>query len=216
MHFCLQHYVLFTLLLTLHIIYLLHMLSTNHKCTQPCYFSLLLKLDAQKEKMGRNYLTRSSRLCVAPVAIPVVLWSLLVFRFIKSHLSLYRHYLCNNYTLYSWHLVIYEHFCLYVWNNWSWSCIRWVLGFDIKLGMTSCSAFRCFWHAKCRRTIFCARMGPLWIPQKVRWGMLHQTCVCIQWDFWFTLCIPVCLAHESSTQYFSCSGVTGTKWPSFC
>jgi hypothetical protein len=25
--------------LPLHIIYLLHLLSTNHKCTQPCYFS---------------------------------------------------------------------------------------------------------------------------------------------------------------------------------
>jgi hypothetical protein len=23
----------------LHIIYFLHLLSTNHKCTQPCYFS---------------------------------------------------------------------------------------------------------------------------------------------------------------------------------
>jgi hypothetical protein len=39
MHFCLQPYALFTLLLPLHIIYLLHLLSTNHKCTQPCYFS---------------------------------------------------------------------------------------------------------------------------------------------------------------------------------
>jgi hypothetical protein len=27
----------------------LHLLSTNHKCTQPCYFPLLLKLAAQKE-----------------------------------------------------------------------------------------------------------------------------------------------------------------------
>jgi hypothetical protein len=37
-HFCLQPYDLFTLVLPLHIIYLLHLLSTNHKCTQPCYF----------------------------------------------------------------------------------------------------------------------------------------------------------------------------------
>jgi hypothetical protein len=36
---------------TLHIIFFLHLLSTNHKCTQPCYFSLLLKHAAQKEKM---------------------------------------------------------------------------------------------------------------------------------------------------------------------
>jgi hypothetical protein len=45
------------LLTALYLIYLfisfilLHLLSTNHKCTQPCYFPLLLKLAAQKEKM---------------------------------------------------------------------------------------------------------------------------------------------------------------------
>jgi hypothetical protein len=50
-HFCLQSYALFTLLLPLHIIYLLHLLSINHKCAQPCYFSLLLKHVAQKEKI---------------------------------------------------------------------------------------------------------------------------------------------------------------------
>jgi hypothetical protein len=33
------------------IILFLHLLSTNHKCTQPCYFTLLLKLIAQKEKV---------------------------------------------------------------------------------------------------------------------------------------------------------------------
>jgi hypothetical protein len=38
MHFCLQPYALFALLLPLHIIYFLHLLSTNHKCTQPCDF----------------------------------------------------------------------------------------------------------------------------------------------------------------------------------
>jgi hypothetical protein len=37
-HFCLQPYALFSLSLPLHIIYLLHLLSTNQKCTQPCYF----------------------------------------------------------------------------------------------------------------------------------------------------------------------------------
>jgi hypothetical protein len=49
------------------------LLSTNHKCTQPCYFPLLLKLAAQKEKMDWNSLTMSSRLRVAPVDVPVVL-----------------------------------------------------------------------------------------------------------------------------------------------
>jgi hypothetical protein len=38
--------------------------------------------------MDWNSLTRSSRLRVAPVAIPVGLWSLLLFRFVESRLSL--------------------------------------------------------------------------------------------------------------------------------
>jgi hypothetical protein len=87
-HFCLQPYALFSLSLPLHFIYLLHLLSTNHKCTQPCYFPLLLKPAAQKEKMDWNSLMRSSRLRVAPVAVPVVLWSLSMFRFVESHPSL--------------------------------------------------------------------------------------------------------------------------------
>jgi hypothetical protein len=55
-----------SLLLPCIIILSLHLLSTNHKCTQPCYFPLLLKPAAQKEMMDWNSLTRSSRLCVAP------------------------------------------------------------------------------------------------------------------------------------------------------
>jgi hypothetical protein len=87
-HFCLQHFTLFLLVITLHIIYFLHLLSTTHKCTQPCYFPLLLKPAAQKEKMDWNSLMRSSRLCVTPVAIHVVLWSLPLFCFTESLLSL--------------------------------------------------------------------------------------------------------------------------------
>jgi hypothetical protein len=56
----------FSLSLPLHMIYVLDLLSTNHKCTQACYLTLLLKLAAQKEKMNWNSSTRSSRLCVAP------------------------------------------------------------------------------------------------------------------------------------------------------
>jgi hypothetical protein len=48
--FCYNLITLFTLLLPLHIIYFLHLLSTNHKCTQPCYFPLLHKPTAQKLK----------------------------------------------------------------------------------------------------------------------------------------------------------------------
>jgi hypothetical protein len=46
----------------------LHLLSTNHRSTQPCYFPLLLKPAAQKEKMDCNSLTMSSRLRVTLVA----------------------------------------------------------------------------------------------------------------------------------------------------
>jgi hypothetical protein len=58
-----------------------HLLSTNHKCTQPCYLPLLLKPVAQKENVDWNSLMRSSRLRVAPVAVPVELWSLPLFMF---------------------------------------------------------------------------------------------------------------------------------------
>jgi hypothetical protein len=68
-----------SLLLPSIIILSFHLLSTNHKCTQPCYFSLLLKPAAQKEKMDSNSSTMSSRLCVAPVAVLVELWSLPLF-----------------------------------------------------------------------------------------------------------------------------------------
>jgi hypothetical protein len=70
------------------IILFLHLLSTNHKCTQPCYFSLLLKPATQKERMDWNSSTRSSRLCVAPVVVPVMLWSLPLFRSAESHHSI--------------------------------------------------------------------------------------------------------------------------------
>jgi hypothetical protein len=74
----------FSLLLPCIIILSLHLLSTNHKCTQPCYFPLLLKLAAQKEKMDWNSSMKCSRLRVASVAIPVELWSLSLFRSVES------------------------------------------------------------------------------------------------------------------------------------
>jgi hypothetical protein len=80
--------IVLSLLLYCIIILFLHLLSTNHKCTQPCYFPLLLKPVAQKEKMDWNSSTRSSRLRVALVAIHVKLWSLLLFHFIESRHSL--------------------------------------------------------------------------------------------------------------------------------
>jgi hypothetical protein len=76
MYRCISAYSFITilsLLLPCIIILLLHLLSTNHKCTQPSYFPLLLKPAAQKERMDWNSSTRSSRLCVAPIVVPVVL-----------------------------------------------------------------------------------------------------------------------------------------------
>jgi hypothetical protein len=78
-HFCFQPYPVFTWLLPLHIIYFLHLLSTNHKCTQPCYFPLLLKPVAQKEMKDWNSSMRSSRLRVA-LGCPF-LWCYGVFRY---------------------------------------------------------------------------------------------------------------------------------------
>jgi hypothetical protein len=87
-HFYLQAYTLFTLIISSHIIFFLHLLSTNHKCTQPYYFPLLPKPAAQKEKLDGNSLTMSSRLRVAPVAVPMELWSLPLFCFAESQHSL--------------------------------------------------------------------------------------------------------------------------------
>jgi hypothetical protein len=51
--------IVLSLLLPCIIISFLHLLSTDHKCTPPCYFPLLLKPAAQKEKMDWNSLTKS-------------------------------------------------------------------------------------------------------------------------------------------------------------
>jgi hypothetical protein len=77
-----------SLLLPCIIILFLHLLSTNHMWTQPCYFPLLLRPAAQKEKMDWNSSTMSSRLRLAPVVVPVELWSLPLFRSVESHHSL--------------------------------------------------------------------------------------------------------------------------------
>jgi hypothetical protein len=51
-------------------------------------FLLLLKPTAQKKRMDWNSSTRSSKLCAAPVVIPVVLWSLSLLHSAESRLSL--------------------------------------------------------------------------------------------------------------------------------
>jgi hypothetical protein len=91
MYRCISAYPFITvlsLLLPYIIILFLHLLSTNNKCTQPCYFPLLLKPAAQKEMMDWNSSMRSSMLRVAPVVVPVVLWSFPLFHSAESHHSL--------------------------------------------------------------------------------------------------------------------------------
>jgi hypothetical protein len=91
MYRCISAYPFITILtlsLPCIIILFLHQLSTNHKCTQPCYFPLVHKPTAQKERMDWNSLMRSSRLCVTPVVVPVVLWSLSLFCSAESRHSL--------------------------------------------------------------------------------------------------------------------------------
>jgi hypothetical protein len=80
--------IVLSLLLPCIVILFMHLLSTNHKCIQRCYFPLLLKPAAQKERMDWNSSMRSFRLRVAPVVIPVVLWSLPLFRSAESRHSL--------------------------------------------------------------------------------------------------------------------------------
>jgi hypothetical protein len=80
-HICLQPYYILPCYYPLHIILFVHLMSTNHKCTQPCHFPLLIKPATQKEKMEWNSSTRSSRLCVTLVVVLVVLWSLAMFYF---------------------------------------------------------------------------------------------------------------------------------------
>jgi hypothetical protein len=58
--------------------YFLHLLSTNYKCTQPCYFLLLCKPAAQKPNEILDSLMRSFRRAITPSRLPVVLCCLSV------------------------------------------------------------------------------------------------------------------------------------------
>jgi hypothetical protein len=109
-----------SLLLPCIIILFLHLLSTNHKCTQPCYFpcysNLLLRRRGWTGILPRGVLgyalPRLSFLwCYGVFCYSVPLRIVIVFRdTIYVIVTI----------LYSWHLIIYEHFWPYVWNNWSW------------------------------------------------------------------------------------------------
>jgi hypothetical protein len=138
-HFYSQPYVLFTLSLPLHFIYLLHLLSTNHKCTQPYYFPLLLRRRRwtgilQRGVLGYMLPQLPFLWCYGVFRCSVLLRVILVFKDI-----------------------IYVIIILYIHDIWlsvssfghmggttdPRSCIRWVLGFGIKLTMTP---QECTWH----------------------------------------------------------------------
>jgi hypothetical protein len=60
----------------LHIIYFLHLLSTDHKCTQPSYFPLPLKPIAQKLKKIWSTSIWYFRQAIDLGRLSVVLWCL--------------------------------------------------------------------------------------------------------------------------------------------
>jgi hypothetical protein len=79
---------LYLIIIITFIILFLHLLSTNHKCIQPCYFPLLYKHVAQKVKLDmKNSSTRSSRFAL-PHLLSCGLWSLLLFYFVRVVLVL--------------------------------------------------------------------------------------------------------------------------------
>jgi hypothetical protein len=77
-HFCLSFYYNFILVITCHYHFIPALAEYQHVLNL-AIFPLLLKPTAQNERMDWNSLMRSSRLCVAPVVVPVVLWSLPLF-----------------------------------------------------------------------------------------------------------------------------------------
>jgi hypothetical protein len=79
----------------------------------------LLFSPAAQKKMDWNSSTMNSMLRVTPIAVPMELWSLLLFRF-TWELSVFRDIIYVIIILYSWYLVICKHFWSYMWNSWSW------------------------------------------------------------------------------------------------
>jgi hypothetical protein len=108
-----------SLLLPCIIILFLHLLSTNHKCTQPCYFPCYSNL-----LLRRRRWTGILRQGVLGYVLPQLpfLWSFGVFYCSISLrvVIVFRDITYVIIILYLWHLVICEHFWPYVWNNLSW------------------------------------------------------------------------------------------------
>jgi hypothetical protein len=118
-HFCLQPYTLFSLTLPLHIIFFctswVPTISVLDLTIFPGYSNLLLR---------RRRWTRILRRGVLGYVLPwlTFLWSYGVFCCCISLrvVIVFRDIIYVIIILYSWHLVICEHFWPYVCNNWSW------------------------------------------------------------------------------------------------
>jgi hypothetical protein len=133
-HFCLHHYYLIYLVIILYIsfyscTYWVPTISVLNLAISLCYTNLLLR---------RWRWTGIHRRGILDYALPRLLfmWCYGVFRYsisLESRL-VFKDIICVINIFYLWHLVICEHFGPYVWNNWSWAYIQWVLGFACKIG----------------------------------------------------------------------------------
>jgi hypothetical protein len=102
------------------IILFLHLLSTNHNILNlaifPYYWNLLLRRSGWTGILRRGVLgymlpRLSFMWCYGVFRCSIPLRVIIVFRDTISVIIIIH---------YSWHLVICEHFWLYVWNNWYW------------------------------------------------------------------------------------------------
>jgi hypothetical protein len=118
-HFYLQPYTLFTLILPLHIIfsctYWVPTIGLLNLAILSCYSNLLLR---------RRRWTGIILWGVLGYVLPrlLFLWSYGLFccSVLLRVVIVFRDIIYVIIILYSWHLVICEHFWPYVWNNWSW------------------------------------------------------------------------------------------------
>jgi hypothetical protein len=94
----------------LHIIIFSHLLSKSHKCTQPCYFPLLLKPAAQKLKKTWSTMIWSSRRVIAPGRLSVELWCLFVVMLPRVFALVFCKILFGNNYYILWHWLFCIHF----------------------------------------------------------------------------------------------------------
>jgi hypothetical protein len=108
-HLCLQSYTSFTLILPLYIIYFLHLLSTNHKCNQLCYFSHTTQTCYSELKKIWSTLKWCSRQAIAPDQLPVELWCLFAAMLPKVFDLVFCKILFGN----NYYILWYWLFCIY-------------------------------------------------------------------------------------------------------